>query len=356
MRLSGQALLQLVVPFLVASAAGSAAAQEPPDDLTVLPPVSSDHVPARTPWGDPDFRGIWPLQRWTEADIPFERPEAAGDRVWQTDEEFAARVESAEKDDAGVGYEGDLRGGSIGLAEWVRNNPNARRTSMMVAPTNGRLPPLTPSGEALFKAGKSSWVNPEVIDWITDLDTFDRCITRGLPSIMVPTMGNNAVRIFQAPGLVVLKTETLETRMIPTGTGNHPAPAVRSWMGDSRGHWEVNTLVIETTNIIDGDGTGRAPVRLAASPAYEVGPYPVGPQARLVERLTMTGPDEIAYEATYTDPDVFTVPWSVRLAWPRDDSYRMFEYACHEGNTQVRNMITSSRAQRRADAAAPAAQ
>ena len=352
MRISGLVVLRLAATILVSGAAASAGAQDAPEDLTTLPPVHSEFVPQRTPWGDPDLRGTWPIQRFSEADISFQRAEAAGERVWQTDEEFAARVAKAEQDDAGVGFEASLGGGSIGLADWVRTHRDGRRTSMIVEPANGRLPALTPSGEALFKAGRSSWVNAQAIDGLIDLDTFDRCITRGLPSIMVPTMGNNAVRIFQAPGLVVLKMETLETRLIPIATGGHPPPAVRTWMGDSRGRWEGNTLVIETANIIDGDGTGRAPVRLAASPAYLEGPYPVGPRAHLVERLTMIGPDEIVYEATYTDPDVFTAPWSIRLTWPRDDGYRMFEYACHEGNTQVRNMINSSRAQRRLDAAA----
>jgi hypothetical protein len=340
----------------LAAIASPVGAEEPPApaDLTSIPAVRSDHVPARTPWGDPDLRGTWPLQRFAEAGIAFQRPEETGRRAWQTDEEHAARLAAAEQFDAAAGQEGDVVGRAAGLADWVRAHPDGRRTSLIVAPDNGRLPALTPAADALFKAGKSSWVNTADIDWITDLDTFDRCITRGLPSIMAPVMQNNAVRVFQAPGLVVLKMETLEARMIRIGDADHPPSAVRSWMGDSRGRWEGNSLVIETTNIVAGDATGQEPVRLAASPAYQAGPYPVGERARLVERLTMLGPDEIAYEATYTDPDVFTAPWSIRLTWARDDGYQMFEYACHEGNTGIRNMINSSRAQRRLDAAAAA--
>jgi len=332
--------------------ATGARAQDAPDNLTLLPPVRSDYDPPRTPWGDPDLRGTWPLQQIADAEVPFQRAEAAGDRAWQTDEEYAERIAAAERSDAGEGFEADLAGNSLGLAAWVRTSPDGRRTSMIFDPANGRLPPLTPSAEALLEAGKSSWKNTGHIDWISDLDAFDRCITRGLPSIMMPRMLNNAVRVFQAPGFVVLKMETLDTRIIPIGVAGHPSQAVRTWMGDSRGRWEGNTLVIETTNIKDGDGTGSDPARLAASPAYAVGPIPVSKAARLVERLTMTGPDRIAYEATYSDPEVFTADWSARLTWPRDDSYQMFEYACHEGNQQVRNMINSSRAQRRADAAA----
>jgi hypothetical protein len=345
-----------LVVAIAAFAAPAGLAAAPPADLTAVPAVRSEHVPARTAWGDPDLRGTWPLQRFSEAGIPFQRAEELGRRAWQTDEEHAARVASAEQFDAAAGQESDVFGRAPGLADWVRTHRDGRRTSLIVEPENGRLPPLTPSADALFKAGKSSWVNTAHIDWITDLDTFDRCITRGLPSIMAPVMQNNAVRIFQAPGLVVLKMETLETRFIRIGGADHPLSAVRSWMGDSRGHWEGDTLVIETTNIVAGDSTGREPIRLAASPAYQAGPFPVGEQARLVERLTMLGPDEVAYEATYTDPEVFTAPWSIRLTWARDDGYRMYEYACHEGNTGVRHMINSSRAQRRLDAAAPAAE
>ena len=336
----------------IAAPSGAAAAPAAPADLTAVPAVRSDHVPARTPWGDPDLRGTWPLQRFVEANIPLQRPEAAGQRVWQTDEEHAARIASAEQFDGWADADGNFSGSPPGLADWVRTHRDGRRTSLIVEPDSGRLPPLTPTGEALFKAGKSSWVNTAHIDWLTDLDAFDRCITRGLPSVMSPVMQNNAVRVFQAPGLVVLKMETLDTRLIRIGGGDPPPGAVRSWMGDSRGRWEGNTLVIETTNIVAGDSTGHAPARLAASPAYQAGPFPVGERARLVERLTMLGPDEMAYEATYSDPDVFTAPWSMQLTWTRDDGYRMFEYACHEGNTGIRNMINSSRAQRRLDAAA----
>jgi len=346
-------LLALAIAAIAAPAA-AAAAPPAPADLTAIPAVRSDHVPVRTPWGDPDLRGTWPLQRFTEAGIPLQRPEAAGQRAWQTDDEHTERIAAAEQFDARADLESNLAGSAPGLADWVRTHRDGRRTSQIVEPDSGRLPPLTPAADALLKAGKSSWVNTADIDWITDLDAFDRCITRGVPSIMSPIMQNNAVRIFQAPGLVVLKMETLETRLIRIGAAGHPPGAVRSWMGDSQGRWEGNTLVIETTNIVAGDSTGQEPVRLAASPAYQAGPIPVGEDARLVERLTMLGPDEMAYEATYSDPDVFTAPWTMRLTWTRDDGYRMFEYACHEGNTQIRHMINSSRAQRAIDAAAGA--
>jgi hypothetical protein len=166
---------------------------------------------------------------------------------------------------------------------------------------------------------------------------------------------DNGIRIFQAPGLVAIERAMLGVRIIPIGHGEHWPSPVRGWMGSSLGHWEGNVLVIETTNIVPGDSATHDMTRRAASPTYDVDvAIPVGPDSRVVERLTMVEPDRIIYEVTYTDPAVFTAPWTARLDWVRDESYEIYEFACHEGNTQVRHMIESSRAQRRADAAAAA--
>jgi len=146
--------------------------------------------------------------------------------------------------------------------------------------------------------------------------------------------------------------------VIPLGNASPHWPGqVEAWMGNSRGRWEGKTLVIETTNIKSGDGATRDDARRAASPlnmaTQGVPPFntiPTSKQAKTVERLTMTGPNTITYEITYSDPEVFTQPWTARLNWDRDDKYQFFEYACHEGDVQIRNYITSSRAQRAAAA------
>ena len=162
--------------------------------------------------------------------------------------------------------------------------------------------------------------------------------------------------MFQSPGYVVLQLEVLGTRIIPVGHGA-PAPAnVRSWGGHSLGHWEGNTLVIETNDIVAGDSASGDLAKRTGSPitGRGHGVVPMSEKASTVERLTMTGPDTMAYEVTYSDPDVFAGPWTAEVEWTRDDKYRMYEFACHEGN-EVRQLITSSRAQRRheAQAAAP---
>jgi hypothetical protein len=156
------------------------------------------------------------------------------------------------------------------------------------------------------------------------------------------------MRIFQSPGLVALQMEMVhETRQIPTD-GRPAIPAkIMDWLGESRGHWEgPNVLVVETTNLRPGPSATN--IGTTGSPPQN--DTPVSAQAKMVERFTMTGPDSISYEMTWTDPTVFTAPWSARLDWQRDDDYGMFEYACHEGNVQIRNYITASRAQRAQEA------
>jgi hypothetical protein len=304
-------------------------------------------VPQKTAWGDPDFRATWTLDRIAAAGIPLQRPEASGDRLWVTDEEFAKRLEDARTSDAK--YTNDIGAkGTVGLAAWLQATPFGRRTSLIVEPANGRLPPMTPNAEALFEAGRNSWVTGQPIDWVADLDSYDRCLTRGLPSAILPWPNNNGVRVFQSPGFVVLQLEVLGTRIVPVGHGERWPEGVRSWAGRSLGHWEGDTLVIETRNIVAGDSADGDVAKRAGSPVTGRGGgvVPMSEKAKTVERLTMTGPDTVAYRVTYSDPEVYTAPWTAEVDWTRDDNYRLYEYACHEGNA-VRDWIMASRAQRR---------
>ncbi|HEU4650677.1 MAG TPA: hypothetical protein VFS49_04615 [Croceibacterium sp.] len=317
-------------------------------------PAGGAYVPSRTSWGDPDLRGIWPGELIYAAEIPLERDAAFGERRSMTDEEFAARLEAARKSDAA--YRNDVEAeGTLGLEEWLESTPFARSTSQLVDPANGRLPPFTPEGEALYQAGRTSWHDGQPIDWVTDLDSYDRCVSRGFPASMLPWPSNDGLRVFQSPGFVVLQLEVLGTRIIPVGpVAPWPEP-VRGWLGQSRGHWEGATLVIETTNIVAGDSATHDVWRRSGSPitgrAWST--VPTGERASAVERLTMTGPNTLAYEVTYSDPEVFTAPWTIALEWTRDSTYRLHEFACHEGNVGIRDMIRSSRAQRKLDARGP---
>lgn len=333
----------------------SSRAQQAPDDLATVPPVPTDYVPDRTAWGDPDFRGTWPIEGINEAKIPLQRPEAFGTRAWLTEEEFAARLEAARESDRNFSQE--LRNnGTSGLADWIAQTELGRRTSMIIDPPDGRRPPLLPEAQERFEAGRASWVDGQPIDWVVDLDAWDRCITPGFPAAMFSFPYENGIRIFQAPGYVAIERAMLGVRIVRLGDRDHWPDAVRGWMGSSLGSWEGNTLVIETTNIVPGDGASRDVAKRAASPTYDTDTAtPVGPSALSTERLTMVGPDRIIYEITYEDPEVFTAPWTARLDWVRDETYELYEFACHEGNTQLRHMINASRAQRKIDAeAAPA--
>ena len=340
MKCAWVALACLLVPAVLTSTGASAHA------------ARQAYQPRLTPWGDPDLRATWTLGRIADAGIPLERPADMGDRRWLTDAEFVKRLAAAKKSDADYQEDVDANG-TRGLAAWLLASPFGRRSSLIVSPANGRLPPMTPAGEALFTAGRNSWNTGQPIDWVADLDTYDRCISRGIASVVLPWPNNDGIRVFQAPGYVVLQLEVLGTRIIPVGHGADLPPQVRTWGGQSLGHWVGSTLVIETRNIVAGDSVSGDMAKRAASPLSGRGRglVPMSEKATTVERLTMTGPGTLDYEVTYSDPEVFTAPWTVEDEWTRDDHYQMYEFACHEGN-EVRELIAASRAQRKKDAAA----
>ena len=359
-----RARLNAAISALAAAAfvlAAPGAAQERPADPTVLPPVPTSYTPPKTPWGDPDISHTYQYEYLGNARILFQRPKEYGNRFWQTDEEHARRVAAAERSDANfaaASERGIGTSGTKGLAEWVKTSPFAKRTSMLVSPADGQLPPFTPAAQAVYEAGRSGWVPGIEYDWVTDFDSWDRCVTRGFPASMYPFRYNNGIRVFQAPGYVTIQLEMLGTRVIPLrqqGNGvQHTPPGVEAYLGNSIGWWEGNTLVIETTNIKSGDSATKdayarngSPLNLAIPATPPFNTIPTSPKARTVERLTMTGPNSLMHELTYTDPEVWTAPWTTRIEWIRDDGYEFFEYACHEGNYMPRDYISASRAKRR---------
>jgi len=321
--------------------AGGAPACAQGEDLTVLPAAQNGYQPKTTEWGEPDFTGGWPID-FLNGRTPLQREAKHGNRIFLTDEEFAERdamVQQLEKR-----YENEDAQDKIGIGHWAEVGGANRRTSWIVSPADGRLPAYTEEGKRRSGAMHSTWRRGQDFDWVSDFDSWDRCITRGLPASMFPFMYNNGMRIHQAPGVVALQLEMIhETRIIPTD-GRPPIPrAIGQWLGESRGHWENgNTLVVETTNFHPGPSATN--IGTTGSPPEN--DTPVSGEAKLVETFTMTGPDSIVYDFTWEDPVIFTAPWSARLEWKRDDEYGIFEYACHEGNVQIRNYITASRAGR----------
>ena len=345
----------------LACTAAPALAQDVPADLTVLAPIPTDYAVPRTSWGDPDFRGTWPIDNI--ASLPFQRPAQFGNRFYLNDEEYAARARQASGSDER--YAAEDEAGTIGMGHWVESDVSGRRTSLLVSPASGQLPPMTESAQATYRAGRSSWTPNTAYNWTSDFDTWDRCVTRGFPASMLPFRYNNGIRVMQAPGQVVIALEMIHDarviKLVPRDQiAAHRWPdGVRTWMGQSLGYWDGNTLVIETTNIKYGDSVtqdhlnrGPSPLNMATFGVPPFNTIPTSPEAKVVERLTMTGPDSVVYELTYEDPQVFTAPWTARLDWTRNEDYAFFEYACHEGNVQVRNYITASRAGLRVDTTA----
>jgi hypothetical protein len=164
------------------------------------------------------------------------------------------------------------------------------------------------------------------------LDPGDRCVTRGILGMMLPTFYNNGKEIVQAPGYVALMSEMIhDVRVIPTDGRRHVAPAVRSWTGDSRGRWEGNALIVETTNFAPQDVLRG--IRLQSD------------SLTMTERFTMVDGNTLIYRATINDPKVYTRPWTIEFPFKRDKEYRMFEYACHEGNHAVEGILRGARAQ-----------
>ena len=308
-------------------------------ELFALAPVSHSYRPKLTSWGDPDLRGMWPTDSF--GGLFLERPVNMGDRVWLTPEEYKvvdARMQSSREAPAK-----ETQSGKLGMGNWVEMTGAGHRTSLLVEPRNGRLPPLTPEGQKLNKLGRSSWINGQNFDWVTDFDSWDRCVTRGFPASMLPFHYNNGLQVMQAPGYVVINLEMIhDARIIPLdGRGKLPA-GMTDWMGSSRGRWEGTTLVIETDHI----RPGAAPLNMATNGAPFGNTIPMSPQARVVERITPTGPNTMDYEMTYTDPVYWTASFTVRADWTRNEKYKFFEYACHEGDEQVHNYITTNRLER----------
>lgn len=318
------------------------------EDLTVLPVPSNAFTPARTAWGEPDFRGGWPIDH-LNGRTPLQRAPEHGNRQLLTAEEYAARTATVEALEQR--YQNEDSSGTMGIGHWAEVAAANRRTSWITSPANGQLPAFTAEGQRLSDAMRSTWAAGQSFDTWLDFDSWDRCISRGLPASMFPFMYNNGMRIFQSPGLVAIQMEMVhETRIIYTDGRAGVPRQIAQWLGESRGRWEdANTLVVETTNFLPG----ASATNIGTTGSPRENDSPISNSAKLTERFHMISADEIIYEFTWEDPVVYVEPWSARLEWQRDEAFEIYEYACHEGNVQVRNYINASNA---IQAAAPTAE
>ena len=298
-------------------------------DVTVAAQASSPTAASRlTSWGEPDLTGMLPITDLNGT--PVQRPAEFGERRLLTDAEFAQR----EKQLAATAERTAGAWAEIGRAN--------RLTSLVVEPSNGRLPPLTEEGRRRSAGMTSTW-SDILFDDFDAFNALDRCITRGLPASMFPFMYNSGIEIVQAPGYVVIRLELIhETRIIPTDGRPALSPAIRHWMGESRGRWDGRTLVVETTNF-----NGGAPMLIVGPGGNAI---PTSESLRIVERFTRVDDDTLEYEIGVEDPVVLTAPWKAAFPWKRDSAYYIYEYGCHEGNQAISNVLRNSR-HREAEAA-----
>jgi hypothetical protein len=295
----------------------------------------------KTPWGDPDLQGTWPISHLMS--VPLERPVQYGNRLNFTEEELAQQRKAVETQNAG--YKNEESSGKLGMGHWVEETDIPVQTSLIIDPPNGRLPAQTPVGKEMSMKMGSDW-NREVFDSVADFGTWNRCITRGLPEGMFPNPYNNGIQIIQSPGYVVINLEMIhEARIVPLGNMPPLDSAIQQWQGSSRGHWEGNTLVIETTNFNGQTSMTDVPTR--GSPRD---PTASSTQMKLVERLERTDDDHIMYTVKISDPVTQSSSWTAQLPWKRDESYEIYEYACHEDNEAIRNYIVTSRHRRAQEA------
>jgi hypothetical protein len=316
MRLLTAAILSTSVLCTAGPAAAQAAGSA---DAKAAKRVDPNWKAPRTPWGHPDISGTWTTDDMRG--IPMSRQPQYGIRQHLTDQEFAARAKQRQNaraiDDARTGT--------------FRNEEGSRDfsyTSMVIDPPDGRVPPTTPAARARPRQGGSFGVGP----WekIQDFSLYDRCITRGAIGSFMPAVYGNGARIMQTPNAVVITYEMIhDTRVIPLGPKPSLGSNIQLWMGDARGHWEGDTLVVESANFTDRTAVGGA--------AHST-------QLRLTERFTRIDPEMIDYEITVNDPLTFTRPWTMRLTITQQPDYEIYEYACHEGNHSMRNVLLAERA------------
>jgi hypothetical protein len=307
-------------------------------------------VQPKTPWGEPDIQAT--LNQMQAAGVPLERCAGARgpcdpNKAWLTDEEYNQRVTAA----AGRGDRGRdlIKQGNYGAALLAGVTDPAtpqRQTSLIVDPPNGKLPEITAEGKKRALAMGSSWSLPAedtVYEDPLDFDFWDNCRSRGMPSSMMPYRYNGGFKIWQAPGVVVFDLEMIhDARVIPTDGSAHPGSAIKGYMGDSKGHWEGNTLVVETTNY--KEGPPMINLAVVGSPAGNR--FAVSDKLKTTERIVRLNNDMWLYEIKTEDPTIMKGPFTVRFPMKNDPTYEWWEYACHEGNTIIQGYSNTNKYER----------
>ena len=313
----------VVAALTLCLTARSAAAPEP----AAAPAKGSAPL---TPWGEPDLQGLWTGNTIT----PLERPAALAGKEFLTPEEVAAlEKRAADRATDRAPAAGDPGTYNQFWLDGAQKVVPSRRTSLVIDPPDGKVP-YTAEGRQIQTRSKARYGKGPYDSW-TDVDTGERCLTDGLP--IHHTGYNNNYQIFQAPGYVAILHEYFhETRIIPTD--GRPHGSVPQWLGDSRGHWEGQTLVVETTKVADKKDYEWADAWRASRATM-----------RLVERFTRTDAETIDYQFTWEDPTMYTRPWTAAIPLSNNQAERgvtvgqMYEYACHEGNYAIQHILSGAR-------------
>jgi hypothetical protein len=282
----------------------------------------------RTPWGDPDLQGAFTNS--DESLIPMERPDSLkGRRLADiTPAELAALNQQRNEER----IEADKQRWELrSPLHWFENHdPKNSRAWLVVDPPDGKIPPQTPEARARASERAKARQGRGEADSYEDRSLYDRCITRGLPGSMMPAIYGNSYEIVQGPGFVAISYEMVnELRVVALDGRPHVGQTIREYMGDARGHFEGDVLVIETTNFTD-----KVPYRGSSD------------RLRLIERFTPTSARTVEWSVTFDDPATWTRPWTFAMNLTRTDE-RPFEYACHEGNYAMRNLLSIARAEER---------
>jgi hypothetical protein len=339
-------------------ASGQTSPAVPPSEKNFFIGTPAGWKYPKTPWGDPDLQGIWPLSY--VGSTPLQRcfgpqrpgsPACDSQKEFLTEQEFnAVRANTAKnpdrytKDFSTAVKEGEA--GRAFLAGVVDTTTPQRQTSLIFDPPDGKLPEMTAEGKRLASEMKSSWPLPGenlVFDSYKDFDLWDRCITRGMPVSMFPSRYNTGVQIIQAPGEVTILMEMIhDARTVPLNDNTPIPPQVKQWMGVPRGHWEGNTLVVESTNFRGGASLTNTAI-IGSPPGNR---FPTSDQMKITEKFTRINDQFLIYQITVADPVVLTRPWTARFPLKLDNDYKLLEYTCHEDNRVITDWINVSRAER----------
>ena len=315
--------------FVLISAA-PVAAQAPTAKQPAKPAAKAWTAP-KTPWGDPDLQGVWTSD--SVRGIPTQRPAELAGKAELSEAEFKAKVERDNKTRATAEQaEGAFRNDGA----WLLRSFN--QTSLITEPADGRFPPLTPDASKRAAPrdrgsfGEGPFEGPEAFT------LYDRCITRGIVGSILPVVYGNGNRILQTPGQVVISYEMVhDTRIIPLDGRPHLGSKIRQYLGDARGHWEGNTLVVETTNLTDQTSIGANGNGLRHSA-----------DMKIVERFTRTEADVLKYEVTVDDPKTYTRPFTITIPLLSPPGFQLLPYECHEGNYMLAAVLGGERAEDKA--------